>query len=166
MINKLHTLSNNKRALLCSITLITLVSATIIDKEIPGTIITVAGCSIKEAKTKGGTNKGAANKGTANKGGYNGDGIKATTAQLNENGGVAVDDSGNIYIGDSQNSRIRKVYKKNGIIVTIAGTGVGGYTGDSDLATKAQLAYPVCVRVDSMYNVYFSDPEVQQFVRL
>lgn len=144
MMSKILALSNKKRALLCFLAFITLVSATIIDKEIPGTIITVAGSTNAADKTH-------------KKGGFSGDGGPATKALLNENGGVAVDDSGNIYIADSQNSRIRKVYKNTGIIITIAGTGVAGYLGDSDLATKAQLAYPVCVRVDSLYNIYFSD---------
>ncbi len=101
-----------------------------------GIITTVAGSSIK---------------------GYNGDGIKATAAQLNENSGVAVDDSGNVYIADSQNNRIRKVYKRNGVIVTIAGDGTAGFSGDSGKATLAQCSYPICVRVDQFRNVYFSD---------
>ncbi len=119
-----------------SISLLTLSSSLLTPNNPTGIISTVAG---------------------GGKPGYNGDGIKATTAQLNENSGVAVDDSGNVYIADSQNNRIRKVYKKNGKIATIAGTGEAGFRGDGGPATDAQLTYPICVRVDGSRNVYFSD---------
>jgi sugar lactone lactonase YvrE len=89
--------------------------------------------------------------------GYNGDGIKAVNAQLNQDGGVAVDDSGNVYIADSQNNRIRKVNKISGLITTIAGTGDAGYSGDSGKAILAQCTYPICVRLDTLRNIYFSD---------
>jgi trimeric autotransporter adhesin len=89
--------------------------------------------------------------------GYNGDGIQAIDAQLNQDGGIAVDDSGNIYIADSQNNRIRKVYKSSGLIATLAGTGEEGYSGDSGKATEAQCSFPICVRLDSLHNIYFSD---------
>ena len=59
--------------------------------------------------------------------GYNGDGIPAVTAQLNLPRGVAVDGSGNVYIGDTRNHRVRKV-DGSGTISTFAGTGQGGFT--------------------------------------
>ncbi len=90
------------------------------------------------------------------KAGYDKDGVKATMAQLNQNGGVAVDDSGNVYIADSQNNRIRKVYKRNGIIATICGDGKAGYI-DTGKAVKAECSYPIGIRVDSLRNIYFSD---------
>ncbi len=92
----------------------------------------------------------------SSKAGYYGDGMKATMAQFNQNGGVAVDDSGNVYIADSQNNRIRKVYKKNGVIVTIVGDGKAGYI-DTGKAVKAECSYPIGMRVDSLRNVYFAD---------
>ena len=88
--------------------------------------------------------------------GYNGDNRQATTANLNQDGGVAVDAAGNIYIADSQNNRIRKV-NTSGVITTIAGTGAANFSGDGGQATAAKLNYPVCVRVDTLGNVYFSD---------
>lgn len=88
--------------------------------------------------------------------GYNGDNQQATVADLNLDGGVTVDDAGNIYIADSQNNRIRKV-NTSGIITTIAGNGFAGFSGDGGLATAAECSFPICVRVDTLGNVYFSD---------
>ncbi len=88
--------------------------------------------------------------------GFGGDNTQATTAKLDQDGGVAIDSTGNIYIGDSQNNRIRKV-ATTGIITTFAGTGVNGYSGDGGQATAARCSYPIGVRVDKLGNVYFSD---------
>ena len=71
--------------------------------------------------------------------GYNGDDIAATNAYLNRTRGLSLDGSGNIYIADTQNNRIRKVTVSTGIITTIAGTGVGGYNGENIVPTAAQL---------------------------
>ena len=89
--------------------------------------------------------------------GCNGDGILATAAQLYSPYGVFVDASGTVYISDSGNNRIRKVYAVTGMISTIAGTGVGGYTGDGILATNTQLYYPAGVFVDAAGAVYIAD---------
>ena len=72
-------------------------------------------------------------------GGYNGDGIAATTAELSNPRGIAVDGSNNVYIGDMSNNRVRKIDAGTGIISTIAGTGVGGLSGDGGPATSAQI---------------------------
>src|ERR1700727_2333762 len=72
--------------------------------------------------------------------GYFGDGAAATSAQLDTPTGVAVDSSGNVYIADSHNHRIREI--SNGIITTIAGTGTPGFSGDNAAATAAQLSLP------------------------
>lgn len=88
--------------------------------------------------------------------GYNGDNRQATTAELDQDGGVAVDAAGNIYIADYSNFRIRKV-ATTGIITTIAGTGANGYQGNGGQATAAKISYPECVRVDAIGNVYFTD---------
>ena len=78
---------------------------------------------------------------------YNGDNIAATSASLKEPTGVAVDSSGNVYIGDFNNNRIRKV--SNGIITTFAGTGTGGYNGDGGNPTSAQVSNPHHLAVDA-----------------
>jgi sugar lactone lactonase YvrE len=89
--------------------------------------------------------------------GYAGDGGPATAALLDSPGGVAVDSTGNIYIADTHNNVIRKVLALNGSIVTIAGTGFAGFSGDSSTATSAELNYPTAVAVDSTGNVYVAD---------
>ncbi len=88
--------------------------------------------------------------------GYNGDGISAVAAKLFQPIGVAVDGTGNVYISDRGNNRIRKV-NTSGIITTIAGNGLSGYTGDNGPATDAKINYPYGVAVDVNGNVYFAD---------
>jgi sugar lactone lactonase YvrE len=87
---------------------------------------------------------------------YNGDGEPATTAQLNSPYGVAVDDTGTLYIAEFNGQRIRKV-STAGIISTFAGTGINGYSGDGAQAAMAQLSYPRGVTVDNTGNVYITD---------
>ena len=89
--------------------------------------------------------------------GYSGDGAAATAAQLNAPWGVRVDAANNIYIADASNNVIRKVDGTTGIITTIAGTGVAGYSGDGGLATSAQLNFCSGVAVDGAGNIYISD---------
>ncbi|WP_434756378.1 S-layer homology domain-containing protein [Paenibacillus amylolyticus] len=88
--------------------------------------------------------------------GYSGDGGAATSTQLKNPYGVAVDNSGNVYIADSGNNGIRKV-DKEGKISTLAGNGISGYSGDGGAATLAQLKNPTGVAVDSSGNVYIAD---------
>jgi uncharacterized protein YjiK len=88
--------------------------------------------------------------------GYGGDGGPATQAILNYPEGVALDKSGNLYIADGANHRIRKV-DKNGIITTVAGSGLHGYSGDGGLATQAQFYWPTSVALDASGNFYFPD---------
>jgi hypothetical protein len=88
--------------------------------------------------------------------GYSGDGGPATSAQLDLPSGVAVDATGNLYIADTFNSRIRKV-SAAGIITTVAGNGSIGYSGDSSPATSARLSYPLGVAVDATGNLYIAD---------
>jgi trimeric autotransporter adhesin len=88
--------------------------------------------------------------------GYNGDGIPATQAWLWAPEGVAVDKAGNLYIADSDNSRVRKV-DTNGIISTVAGNGVFGFGGDGDAAIAAMLSYPTDVGIDTKGNLYVAD---------
>ncbi|SEL79515.1 S-layer homology domain-containing protein [Paenibacillus sp. OK003] len=88
--------------------------------------------------------------------GYSGDGGSATSAKMSSPNGVAIDNSGNLYIGDSGNNRVRKV-DTFGNISTVAGTGEGGYAGDGGLATLAKLNNPAGIAVDSDGNLYISD---------
>ncbi len=88
--------------------------------------------------------------------GYSGDGGPATGAQLGQPEGVAVDAAGNLYIADSNNSRIRKV-ALNGTIATVAGNGTPGDSGDGGQARSAQIGSPYGVAMDSAGNLYFSD---------
>lgn len=89
--------------------------------------------------------------------GYNGDGIVATSAQLNNPIGIAIDNFGNIYIADKYNYRIRKVDKITGLISTVVGTGVSGYNGDGILATSAQILESNFVSIDKSGNIYIAD---------
>lgn len=87
--------------------------------------------------------------------GFSGDGGAATSADLDSPVGVAVDASGNIYIADTHNQRIREVV--NGVINTIAGTGTAGFSGDGGAAASAQLHNPTALAIDSRGNLYIAD---------
>ena len=101
----------------------------------PGTIVTVAGT------------------GTA---GYSGDGGLAVDAQVAVPLGVAVDSQGNLYMADTENHRVRMV-DPSGTVVTVAGTGAPGYSGDGGPAVDAQLAQPFGVATDAAGNLYVAD---------
>ncbi len=88
---------------------------------------------------------------------YSGDGGPATSAQIHDPLGVAVDSAGNIYIADELNSRIRKVTAATGIITTVAGNGTRGYSGDGGPATSGEVNWPYGVAVDGSGNVYVAD---------
>jgi sugar lactone lactonase YvrE len=88
--------------------------------------------------------------------GFSGDGGPATSASLGNAYGVAVDGSGNIYVSESANNRIRKI-NTSGIINTIAGNGTAGFSGDGGIATSAQLSSPFGISVDGSGNIYFCD---------
>ena len=89
--------------------------------------------------------------------GFSGDGSAATSAQLAHPFGIAVDSMGNLYIGDTDNQRIRMVAAGTGTITTVAGNGGVGYSGDGGAATSAQLYSPYGVAVDSAGDVYIAD---------
>jgi sugar lactone lactonase YvrE len=89
--------------------------------------------------------------------GYSGDKGPATSAALHSPVGVAIDSSGNIYIGDASNQRVRKVTASTSTITTLAGTGIEGYSGDGGQATAAQLRLPSGINLDGSLNVYFGD---------
>ena len=101
-------------------------------------------------KVSNGAISTVAGNGTFGSGGDNG---PATSAQVLPNG-VAVDSSGNIFIADQSNSRVRKV--SNGTITTVVGNGIGGFGGDNGPATNAQVT-PAGIAVDSSGNLYIPD---------
>lgn len=108
-------------------------------------------------------------------GGGSGNGGAATSAELNEPFGAAVDSAGDIYIDDGYNQQIRVVYQGGAVVAglirlenpgvtpvvgdiyTIAGDGTSGYNGDGILATSAELSTPFGVATDSAGNVYIAD---------
>jgi uncharacterized protein (TIGR03437 family) len=90
-----------------------------------------------------------------NTSGYSGDGGAATSAQLNQPTAVVVDSSGNIYIADAGNHRVRKI--SNGTISTFAGNGTAGYMGDGAAASAAELNNPVGLGLDFSGNLFIAD---------
>lgn len=89
--------------------------------------------------------------------GFAGDGGPAAGAVFNNAIGLAVDETGNVYVADQINQRIRKI-NTAGIITTVAGNGMTGYSGDGGPATAAIITGPQGVVVDPIGTIYFSDP--------
>jgi formylglycine-generating enzyme required for sulfatase activity/sugar lactone lactonase YvrE len=105
-------------------------------QEAPGIITTIAGVGFA---------------------GYSGDGGPATQAALNNPSGVAVDGRGNIYITDQFNQRVRRI-GPDGLITTIAGTGVIGSSGDGTAAMQANFSPGLSgIALDALGNIYLAD---------
>ncbi len=88
--------------------------------------------------------------------GYSGDGFAATAARLDRPQGIAIDQHGNVYVSEAGNHTVRKI-TPGGIITTLAGTGVQGYSGDAGNGNAAQLYGPAGLTVDVYDNVYIAD---------
>lgn len=88
--------------------------------------------------------------------GYSGDGGPGVSAKLDDPRGIVTDPSGNVYFCDRLNNVVRKI-DTNGIVTTVAGTGVAGYNGDNIQGTKAQLNTPWRVTLDPAGNLYIAD---------
>jgi RHS repeat-associated protein len=87
-----------------------------------------------------------------------GDNCQATSAELSNPRGTAIDAAGNLYIADTGNNVIRKVSVPTGVITTVAGIGgAGGYSGDFGPALSAELNGPSGVAVDTAGNIYIAD---------
>ena len=89
-------------------------------------------------------------------GGFSEDNVAANESMLNSPHGLVFDSSGNLYIADRGNMRVRKV-DTNGIITTVAGIDSEGYSGDGGSATAAQLNHPYDVVFDASGNLYISE---------
>lgn len=89
--------------------------------------------------------------------GSTGDGGSAASARLNTPEGIWLDGSGNLYIADTSNHKIRRVDGQSGVISTVAGSGVAGYAGDGGSAASAHLNYPRSVFIDGSGNLYIAD---------
>ncbi len=91
--------------------------------------------------------------------GFGGDGGPATEARFDFGGigALAFDASGNLFIADSNNNRIRRVAIDTGVITTVAGTGVAGFGGDGGPATAALLRSPQSLFFDRDGNLFFAD---------
>ncbi len=87
---------------------------------------------------------------------YSGEGVVAVSSAVNHPAELVIDGSGNTYFSELNSNRIRKV-SPSGIITTIAGTGVAGYSGDGGPATAAKLHMPFGIDLDNAGNVYFAD---------
>jgi hypothetical protein len=88
---------------------------------------------------------------------YRGDGGLATQSSLFLPMGGATDASGDLYISDSNNQRIRLVTASTGMMSTVAGNGIAGFGGDGGPATSAQLNSPADVKLDGAGNLYIVD---------
>lgn len=87
---------------------------------------------------------------------FSGDGSTASTAELNYPQSISVASTGDIFIADCWNHRIRKV-NTSGTISTVAGNGTPGFSGDGFLATSAQMNKPQSVALDNAGNIYIAD---------
>jgi sugar lactone lactonase YvrE len=87
--------------------------------------------------------------------GYSGDG--AISAQFYYPKGLATDTAGNLYVADMGNSVIRKISLATGVISTLAGNGIAGFSGDGGLAVTAQLSFPDSIAVDNSGNLFIAD---------
>jgi trimeric autotransporter adhesin len=88
--------------------------------------------------------------------GFGGDGGPALDASFNVPQRIAFDAAGNLFVADTKNNRIREI-KTDGIITTVVGTGVAGFSGDGGAGTSAKIKVPRGVAFDASGHLFFSD---------
>jgi len=98
--------------------------------------------------------------------GFSGDGAPALSAQLNLPTALTIDASGNLYLADTGNHRIRKITSSTGLISTIAGTGTQGYSGDGAPALSAAIDSPTGIAIDLPGNLYLADTHNHRIRRI
>ena len=89
--------------------------------------------------------------------GYSGDNGPATAAALKNPTSLVLDSAGDLFIADSGNNVIREVSASTGLITTVAGNGIAGYSGDNGPATAAELSAPAGIAVDSKGDLFIAD---------
>ena len=89
--------------------------------------------------------------------GFSPNGTPAASAAISGPSAVLVDGAGNVYFTEEGNSTVREIVKATGLIETVAGTGVAGYSGDGGAATQATLTEPEGLALDTSGNLYISD---------
>lgn len=97
-------------------------------------------------------------------GGFGGDGGQATAAKLNSPRDVFVTPAGVLYIADQNNNRIRKV-AVNGIITTVAGSGIAGSSPNGTSSTAAQLNHPIAVALSPTNELHYLESFTSTLVR-
>jgi len=97
--------------------------------------------------------------------GFSGDNAPATSAQLSLPTALALDTTGNLYLADTGNHRIRKI-STTGIITTIAGTGTQGFSGDGGSALAAAIDSPTGLALDTENNLYLADTHNHRIRRI
>ncbi len=98
--------------------------------------------------------------------GYAGDGGLATVAAIDSPYGLAFDSAGNLFIADTHNHRVRRVDAGTGVITTIAGTGLGEFSGDGGLAAGSGLDLPRGLAVDAGGGLLVADAGNQRIRRV
>jgi uncharacterized protein (TIGR03437 family) len=89
--------------------------------------------------------------------GYGGDGGVASSASLNKPTALAVNNSGDLFIADELNNRVRKVSLPDGVITTVAGNGSSATSGDGGPAVSAGVPGPCAMTVDPLGNVFVAE---------
>jgi sugar lactone lactonase YvrE len=98
--------------------------------------------------------------------GFSGDTGPAISAAIDSPTGLALDSANDLYLADTHNHRIRKIIAVTGIITTLAGTGVPGFSGDTAAAATATVALPHGLAIDPAGNLYLADTRNHRIRRI